>query len=296
MKQHIPTTAASLPFTPISLGDESKVVFYAKPITQADYDQLGYELFRHNIVPISTSDFRAIMIEEIFKIHGDEVGEEKAQLVDEYWQGEDLYGDLVNDWKLQEQQRLFDEQHGAPRRQPAPPPQHPTGVRRRAQAEIFMQDMRRASALLRDKTIEMQTYEPKQRDGMVRLVLTGWEGLSTPFAKPHDIVPDDLFDAVKLEIGKVAINELHMFVASIGNVSKEDMGNSDSLLENEQDLNGSQALNDASASSDGSLTSQDRPTAQTSNSELIPVSESEEIIEPSSTSTTDVAGESPSIA
>lgn len=291
MTQHFPVTAAPLPFTPklLATGAADEPVFQIKPLTQADMDRLGFELFRFNIVPITTDTFRATMIDEIFEICGDVEGEEKAALMDEFWQGEDLFSNQLSEWQIAEQDRLWDQSRGAPPRPAAPMPERTVPVRRRAKAQLFAEELKARSRRLRDLTIEMQSFEPRQREGITRLVLEGWSGLKTPFAKPDGIVPDETYQALKAEIGKAALAELHNFIMSLGNVDEDERGNSDSPLENESDPTGSPTpsseLEDSAGPSPAASAEPNEPGIP------IPASESAKTTEPSSTSTSAASGE-----
>jgi hypothetical protein len=290
MKQHIPTTAAPLPFSPACLGPDSGVTFLVKPMTQADFDRLGFELFRHNVSPVTQDTFRATAIDEIFKLYDEAKAEEFANLMDEYWQGEDMFNVQFEEWRLTEQERRWDMSKGAPYRDPVPPPQRTMSIRRRTQAQLFVDELKTASRRLRDLTVEMQSYEPRQREGITRLVLEGWSGCSTIFSKPDGIVPDEVFQALKIEIGKEALQELHEFVASLGNVDDVERGNSDLPPASGLDPTGSPAPSEGSVSSDGPSTSEAATIPSTSPGAPIPGSGSGEIIVSSSNSTSDATG------
>jgi len=238
------------------------IEFFVPPMTQSDYDQVGYELFRHNILPISQETFRANFIEEIFRLHGDEEGETYANLMDEHWQAQDLYNDQVANWQLQEDQRLLDWAAGVKRPQAARP-QHTQSVREKSRASAFADTLRRASPKLRDMTIEMQQFNRKQREGMTRIVLSGWQGASVPFVKTGTIVPEETWEALKTEIGKDAVEELLNRTMSTGSVDATEKGNSDLPPESESGPTGSPEPSDVPVSSDGSLTTSSTGPAPT---------------------------------
>lgn len=299
---HIPTTTAPLPFTPPALGPDTPVVFLIRPQAQVDLDRLGYELFRHNIVPLSSDDFRAAMIDEIFAMYEGAEGERRADLIDEHWQADDLYKQRMEDWVVQEDQRILDEAHGAPRRVAPEPPKHTQPLRERNEATMVISEVRRGSMRLRSLTVEQMTFEAKQREGIVRLVLDGWRGLETPFALVDDmngeggIVPDDAWRAVKGEIGPIAVQQLLTHVGKVGEVDRGERGNSDSLLEKPSGQTGSPALNGGSASSDGSSTSAVEASPSTSSLEPTPDVASDPTTGSSFNSTSDLTGESASTA
>lgn len=287
MNQHIPTTAAPLPFTPKCLGAECAVVILVKPMTQAEFDRLGFELFRHNIAPVSTDTFRATMIDELFALYDEATAERHASLLDQFWQVEDAYALAFDEWRIAERDRVWDQARGAPPRDPAPMPAKMMQPRDRARANLLAEEVRKQSRRMRDLTIETQTYEPRQRDGLARLVIEGWSGVSTVFDKTDGIVSETAFEALKAELGKEAIAELSVFIMSLGAVDEEERGNSDLLPGNEPDQTGSPIPSSELVSSAGNLT--EEPSGQ------IPVNASDAIIEPSSTSTIAASGASPSI-
>jgi hypothetical protein len=282
-EQHIATTAAPLPFTPPTLFEKHRAacmlatpeerdaiadppVFLVQPATEADFDRLGYELFRHNIVPISQDTFRAATIEEIFVVHGDEKGDELATLLDTYWQSEDVYRDQMADWHEQDRQRLLDIAQGAPRRDPAPLPQRLMGLRDRGRATIIADDMRRASRKLRDLTVEMTAYEPRQVAGLTRMLLTGWSGVSTPYAFEDGIVPEATWDALRNEIGAAAIKEIEGFAMSHSKVQDTERGNLESRPETPPDQMLSPEPNGEQADSAGDLRSEAPATEEADSS------------------------------
>jgi len=301
MKLHIPTTAAPLPYTPPCLQtDDSGAprapadtdpVFTVKPVTEAEFDRLGYELFRHNIVPPSNEAFRAATIDECFEILGDDEGEEKANWLDGYWQSEDVFSTQMDEWHEQDRQRMIDETAGAPARPPAALPKRVMGLRDRNRALLFAEEMRKMSLKLRDMTIEMQSYEPRQRAGIARLVILGWRNLSTPFECPDGIVPEATYDALRAEIGKRALGELELFCVSLGRLSREDVGNSESQPETaptDEPLPEPSAALDSSA---GDSTSAGETTPSTSNSGATHETGSDETTDESSTSSSRSTGE-----
>lgn len=283
MNTPIPITDAPVPFKPVCLGADSAIEFFVKPMTQAELAQCGNELFRHNIAPMSSDTFRAIIVDEIFNVYGDVEGETKANIMDEFWSDSDLYREQLDDWKFNEEQRLFDIANGAPHRAPDPAPQRLMSVRARSQAQIFAEDLRNKSQRVRDATVVMQTYAKRQAEGIVRLSLTGWTGMKTVFAKPNGIVPDEAWEALKAEIGAPAIAELQTFVSTLGALGPRDKGNSDSPLENGSNQSGLPEPSDESDSSDGSLT---EPGITP-----IPSSESAPSTDSSSSSISDASGE-----
>ena len=146
---------------------------------------------------------------------------------------------------------------------------------------------------IRDLTIEMQSYEAKQRDGIARLVISGWRGLKVQHSIVDGIIPEAVFEELKAEIGKEAMAELNLFVMSLGAIDGVERGNSDSPPGSEPDQTGSPQPSGASESSDGNSTSEAGESPSSSNTASTPGSGSDETTAPSSNSTTDATGASP---
>jgi hypothetical protein len=283
---HIPVTNAPLPFTPLTTNKlvvPGPFTVQITPVTMDDTDQLGYELFRHNIYPVSQETWRATMIDEIFSIYDEAEAEETANLLDEFWQGEDTFQGELEQWLLQEQQRRFDIAHGAKGLEQAPMPQRVVAMRRRHRAQLRANDILAASPKMRDLSIEMQTFSARSRSGIARMLIAGWSGASTEYEFVGGIVPEAVYKALGREIGKSAIKEIEEFVGQLGGISEIERGNSDLPLEKGSDLIGLPEQSGASEISDGSLTA--------SSSEPVPTSASEETIEALSTSTSASTGE-----
>lgn len=311
---HIPTTAEPLPFTPPSLysgyaeqtadgasGDalpeavpvktDSDPVFLVKPLTEAEFDRLGYELFRHNIVPPSNDTYRALMIDEIFNIYGDEKGEEHANLMDAYWQAEDVHRAQMEEWHEQDRQRMFDESQGAPAKKPLPLPVRMTTVRERNRALMLAEEIKNQSRKLRDLTVDMQSYEPKQRAGIARLVVLGWSNLAVEHKIVEGIIPEDVYEALRSEIGRTATRELEAFCASMGTLTGAERGNSALPPATEPSQEPSPQPTGELASTGGGSISEAATPLSTSTSTQAPESASDVITDASSTSTSPSTGE-----
>lgn len=281
---YYPTSTAPLPYTPASLElayEEACVAaddaghdypdkpghFLVKPMTEADFDRLGFELFRHNIVPPSQDTFRALLIEELYVFFSEAEAEEKANMLDGHWQAEDLYQEQMAEWKEQDRQRRADEARGAPKRDPEPVPTRTISVRERNRALLLAEDIRKKSRKLRDLSVEMQTYEPRQRAGIARLMIAGWEGFETPYAFEDDIVPEATYDALRSELGRDAMRDLEMFCVSMGQITGRERGNLELPPENEDGQDLSPPPSEGPETSDGSSTSGEEIIPSTSNFE-----------------------------
>lgn len=267
MSRYFAFTGKPKPLNIPSLGPDR--TFLIRDLTQADYEQVGVELFRHNIVPMSQESFRAHFINEIYEIYEEAAAEEKANLLDVYWQAEDIYNEAVARWSEQEEQRILDMQFGAPKREPAPRPEHTMHVRERARATALADDVRRQSRKLRDINIEMNTYALRQKEGMVRVVLVGWSGFETEFAQDDTltITTDEAWEALKREIGQEAVGTLMKSVMAGEYVDPTERGNSDSPPVTTPGLTGSPEQSDASEPSAGTSTESSTSPAQPDASE-----------------------------
>lgn len=275
-------TNAPVEFVPAALS-ETKARFLIIPPTEAELEMLGYELFRHNISPITTDTFRATMIEELFNVYGEAKGEEYANLIDEYWQSEDIFRKQDERWALQEDARLWDLSNGAPVRPAAPLPKYTLSIRKRSQALNISDDLREKSDTLRDLTVKMQTYNLRQRAALPRLIVAGWSGLSTQFAKENGIIPQDVYAALAKEIGREAVSQLEAHITDLCAVSDVERGNSELPLGTGSDPTSSPEQSGASEASDGTLTK--------SNTSPAPPLESAPITAASSTSISPLTGQ-----
>ena len=242
------------------------VTFLVHPMTQEDHDKIGYELFRHNIMPMSQDVLRANIIDEVYNLYGEEKGEDIANVLDAHWQAKDIHEESLTAWSEQELQRNLDIASGAPHRDPAPLPTHPQSPRDRAKATTVFNQLMEDSLRLRELTIKQQQAARFQQEGMIRILLMGWDGLGVTFVKENGIIPLSVWNDLKAEIGAMGVTQLIAESMEEGIVSKEERGNSASPAESASDQTGSLAQSDASVSSDGSSTTSNTSPAQTGGS------------------------------
>lgn len=292
MNQHFATTSAPLPFTPKCLGADSKVSFLVTPITSEDFDRLGGQLYINGIYQPAQDTYRSTLIVEIFNLFDEVEAEKKANLMDEVWQADDIFASQLRDWKAIDEARQFDEARDGTPRPSSLAPKPTTSIRQRSEAQLVVDHVQKESEKYRALSAYGANFTTHQDEGLVRLVLEGWEGLKTPFSKVAGIVPADTFAAMLAEIGPIARRQLITFVLSHGSISVEERGNSDLPPESGSDLTGSPAPSGASENSDGSLTSEAAEIPSTSSSTPTPETASAAITAPSSTSTTSASGES----
>lgn len=242
-------------------GDDSNAVFLIPPVSEADLDDLGMELFRHNIAPTTQETFRAKFFDEIYEIYEEGEADELANMLDAHWQAEDQHKEAMDDWQLEEDQRLIDIEMGAEHRDPKPLPKRLTSPRERARAVSFAEDLKQKSRVLRDFVVEMQTYSKRASSGLARIILSGWEGLETPFVKEHGIVPEETYRALRNEIGRAAIAQLELAVVSSKVLERTEVGNFVWPPESKPVENGSAEQNSDQEPNDGNSTGS--PTGQT---------------------------------
>ena len=294
MTQFIPVTSAPRVFELKALHDLEHA-FGAQMPSEAEFDELGFELFRHNISPITQQSYRAAMITEIYSLYDEATADEYAGLLDQHWSAEELYNQQMDDWHMHEELRLDDmskDPNLSIKRRELP--QRTMGVRERSRAVMLATEIAEKSAKMRDLTVKMQTYPKRQAAGMARLLLTGWSGFATPFEKENGIVPQETYDALRAEIGKEAIAELEQTVTSFDRLSEMEKGNSASPLENSSDQNSSLEPSGDQVASDGTSPSapETTPTANSSSpSGQIPETASGATIDVPSASITGSDGE-----
>jgi len=270
-------SAKPRPFSPASF--EGVVLLIPQP-SLMEQEDIGIELFRHNITPITDESFRAQLIREIFNVVDDDAqAEEYANMVEEMWLADQVHGDAVNIWQAQEDQRLLDIKNGMPEADlPQDPlPAHTMGRKRRSQALIFMDEMREKSQRVRDLTVEKMSYAKRQLRGTARIMIQDWDGVKAQCERKDGIVTAESYQALMQEIGRQAVAEIEQHCIELTVVSGRERGNSDSPLDTESDLNGSPKQIEGSDSSGGNSTTS--PTGPT------PDSTSEKTTDESSAST-----------
>ena len=252
--QYIPVTNTPRSFTLDSL--ENKHSFTVLVPTEAELDNLGFELFRHKISPITQDTYRAAIITEIFELYDEATAEDYASLLDANWAAQDLYNQQMQDWQLQEDLRL-DDMSKDPKLEISqrPRPEYTMSVRDRAKAVTVATEVSENSQKLRDMTVAMQTYPQRQQRGLVRLLLTGWEGIPVVFKRENEIVPEETYAELRAKLGKRAIAELEMKALAFDGLSEHERGNSASPPESSSEPTSSPGLiTDPEASGGTSLT------------------------------------------
>lgn len=257
---HIPLSAERITWTPPSLETDGKndPLFTLREPTEDEENRLGYELYRRGIIPISQETFRASIIDEIFNLHGDEEGEDMANLLDEHWQFEQLHSQNVNMWIEQERERLRDMRVTGSETKQAEFPKDPSPIRRRSKAQLIISNITDTSQRMRDLAVAQNAFEFVQRETYLRLYIIGWTGLTV---KPehvkddrYEILTEECLAALRKEVGKEPIREITAHIDSLLHGSEEERKNSDLPAESEPPPNGSQEQLEGSANSDGSAT------------------------------------------
>ena len=169
------------------------IVFHLREPTYQQRDTIGSILFSHGLVPVTQEQSRAVLISELYdfyaakdpetsmvpagKMEGDP--DEIASFLEGYWQQAELYQGIVQEWAIQEKERIFDELKGAPPRDPLPYPKPPFSTRDTARAQRIateMLDYSESYRILQARFGEEQSLENLM---LFRVFTAGWEGLQT---------------------------------------------------------------------------------------------------------------------
>lgn len=260
----IPLTADNFDeFTPPSLkGAPNEYRFAISIPTPSERDRFGSRMFGLGLQPITQEQIRATLIDEVFKLHG-ENGEDKAEeiasFLDAFWQQEEVDEAAMAAWQEQERERVLDEANGAPARPAMAMPHRLNSVRSRSRAILlvneYYQKSRRLAALserqinfglendLMMARIHIQRCVPKVETAPVLKLETDGEKLT-----------EESIDRIRSAIGQRAWNELVRHIDGLYSLEKEEEGNFDSPPGKQSDQTGSPEPSGASEGNSGSST------------------------------------------
>lgn len=299
MKSTIPLTArAPRAFTPPTLeakhqaaleeytgpkkGAPAKPVFFIAVPTLLERETIGQLMFELGAMPVTRDTIRNATLEAL--IARDDDGEEDAAWLEGHWQQTEIYEDQLEIWQQQENQRLIDEWHDPSKKREAfPMPEALTSLKDRIRAKNLVDEVVARDARVR-RLLAAQTRYGKQYEIMgMRVHLRGWEGLETTRSAVGgdglpDLVTEECAEALREEIGTDAWRELWQSIDSMYGLSKEEVGNSGSPLENGSTGGGSKS---AGPETDTGISS-GTPTETKSSSPPSPGSASDQTTEQSS--------------
>lgn len=250
-------TFLSITEDPVAFSPRSceGATFMITPWTDADWDRIGLELHRRGVIEISNEIFRATLIDELYNIYDEGEADERALLLEEFWQAEEVYGEQLMGWARQEEESRRDEALGAAHLPAMIPPRRILSARQRSRAQLLADEVCRNSQRMRDLAAQKAGYQTEQAAAIVRLAITGWSGLDTPFERVDGMIPEETFYKMKREIGRRAFNELDRCIMEGQKMTGTDAGNSGSLANTSSDETGSDEQKTVSASSGGNLSS-----------------------------------------
>lgn len=259
--------------------------------TPSERDTLGGRLFELGLSPVSDETIRAHMVDELYKIdwaadageqllatlttpderaaYNEKIAEEKAEFLDSYWSRQELDNQVTADWLEKEQQRLLDQQEGAPAREPTPMPNKLIKLRDHSRGQIMVNDIIARSERVRSLSAQRGDYARRQAELMVRLqlmTLTPTDkaafkeaeketGVEVKLERGDDgLITVDAIDALREFIGNTAWGELVERVDGHYSLRETERKNSVSPPVKPSDQTGSQERSGDSANSGGEST------------------------------------------
>lgn len=285
MTETIATSARIEPFTPPAIAKrDPKPVFWIKTPTPHDRDTLSPTLYRLGLREVTQEITRATLINELYEIFHEEQAEEKAVLLDTFWQVSALDEQAFATWHEAEQQRLLDVEYGAPDTGPIPMPTAITSPRQKAQARLLVDEVTNQSERMLKLLERKMNFGREQGIMLVRLGLhevDDLEGIGDLMRSADGLVSPQQVDLIRERLPDSAWLQLIERIDQGYTLGGEEVGNFGSPLAKHSDQTGSDAPSGASESSDGKWTG--------SNTAPAPIVESATITEPSSSTSSEPA-------
>lgn len=190
---------------------EPMPVFHLWVPTFAQRDSISQLVFQHGVMPVTPEQGRSVLISELYAVYDtdpDAEGagkrwveqpdpanpdetiqvqvpkkrgdpDEMAGFLEGFWQRADIYEQIIQDWALQEKERILDEFHGADRKDGTPMPGAPYTPRESARAKMIATGMLDDSSNYRDLQSKYADYASREDLVLFRLFCAGWDGLKT---------------------------------------------------------------------------------------------------------------------
>lgn len=261
-KLYIQLSAKVSEYTPPALNDGGKKlpVFVLREPTPDETTRLGQEMFRRGLAPISQASVRATLIDDLYNHFPEDVADEKAAILEEWWHFDEIHQADTDIWQEQEKQRLEDIAQGGPQREQEPLPRFTGSPRIRAKGQLIVDEMSVLSSRMIEIGLRQANYDKTQRRMTSRLYIRDWRGLKS---KPQfddddkEALTEESLSAVFEEIGPIAQRELEERISRSFALSEDERKNLDSLAESEQKATGLPTRKDVSGNSDGKWTGSD---------------------------------------
>lgn len=275
----IPTSAHRLHFFAIpSLKPEDPGVIppglRLRIPTGVEKDMLTSRLVTMGVEQTPDSLMRAVMIDDLYNIYDDEEADRRANLLDSFWQLQEVEARAQMLWEEREVERLLDQQYGAPEIEAEVRPPSLLSPRHKAQAELYTHEMLQKSTRLRDLVKKNVEFQSVQNMALVRLHVASTQSMPDFASTPLEFEVDDpsilvLESAQRLRnaLSDEDWADLVREIDGLYGLSPSAEKNSDSRPGKPSDPIGSPEPSAASESSDGSLTGSSIEPAPTAGSE-----------------------------
>lgn len=281
-------------FTPSPLEKtEPKPVFYFHIPTYAQRDSLSQLLFSQNCIPVTVEHGRSVLLSELYEVYDldpnnapmrtverevedpDHEGEFLIQTVDVpklkgdpdeiaaflegYYQRADIYQEIIQEWGIQEKERLLDVIHGADKAEVTPIPPPPFTPRETARAKRLSMDMLDLSDHYRQLQSRYADYDAREDLMLFRLFCAGWDGMvAQPVFLRTGLMAESSVERLREETARLDPEnpnqiylELVSEIRSLMAVDKELEKNSASPLGNGSSQSGSRTRSAESDNGDG---------------------------------------------
>lgn len=270
----IPAIAGTLqPYTPPALkGRDPKPVFWLRTPTAEERDGLATRTFYLGLRPVTQQIIRATLIDELYRIHGDDKGDQMANEFESFWQSAQADQRAAAEWEEQEVQRQLDISEGAPPRAPAAQPIPITHRRLNAKITLMTEELMNSSARLMKLQERQMDYNNEQGRILARLGVAKVENLELPDGVPA-IAPDvdtpasaDWVRKLRSVLPDNAWDQLTDHIDKTYRLDETERKNSDSPPSKPSDQTPSPEQSGASESNAGSSTDSNTGPVQTDES------------------------------
>lgn len=258
-----------------ALPPGNRLVFMIKTPTSLERDQLNVRLVSMGLTSVSDEQLRASLIETLYEVNWQQefedpelneeaYADEKAALLDGYWQKEIIQANAFAEWRMQETERLLDQVNGGPVTDAETMPVRLITVREEAQVKLLVDRLMEEPRMRRilGKRID---FSRRNANIMVRLHLIdieGWDHSTLNRDRFNDALSEEavcyLRESIVAVYGKAvgdqAWLELVGFIDGIYALEDFERGNSDSPLAKPLDPTGSTGPSGDIATRDGNST------------------------------------------
>lgn len=274
----IPTTAHRLHFfaipslVPEDPAEQAPGIRLQVP-TGLEKDMLQSLFITLGVQQTSDSLMRAVMIDDLYNHYDAEEADRRANLLDSFWQLQEVEAKAMMLWEEREIERLLDQQGGAPEIDAEVKPPSLLSPRHKAQADIYTNEMLEKSERLRDMVKKNLQFQSLQNITLVRLHVRSTfkmpDFASTPleFEEGDKMLTLESAHRIRNTLEDDDWRDLVREIDGLYALSSSAEKNSVSLPEKPRVPTGSPEPSAASESSDGSLTGSSTEPAPAEGSE-----------------------------